>query len=111
MLFRSTEFVKVPEDLLQTSLGHGYVHDYAMKNWGWMAMRGTSLECWTLDLPQISSFIDEVLNSEGFEDGDEEPTFDIEVKSNGKYFTDVPLSVIDGRNVSELIKHITGKKK
>lgn len=107
-----TEFLKVPEDLLAVALDRGgYSHDYAMKNWGWMAMRGNHLECWSLDLSKIASFIDEVLDVEGFEeDSESDLTFNIEVKSTGKYFTDVPLEVINSKNTSELIKHRTGKK-
>ena len=91
---------------------------YAMKNWGWKAIRGNEIDTWNLtpsDLSIISRGIGDAYESEIEEyesehsDIDEHgykgPYFSIEVYSKQDYYKDIPLSVIDSGNFSEMRKY------
>lgn len=90
--------------LLFTVANDNYSHpnmdlrDFAMKNWGWKAVRGRNVQTWFLtssDLSSISDGLNEIL---GYEEEAEKQLFNLEIRSNGKYFSDIPLEIIETKN-------------
>lgn len=93
---------------------------YAMKRYNWKALRGTEVNTWTLtpqDLNSIANGIYEAYESElknydqTHKDIDEHghtgPYFSIEVFSRKDYYSEVPYSLIDSGNISEIQKYKT----
>jgi hypothetical protein len=80
--------------------------DYALKHWGWVRVQGHNVQVQTLttdSLKTIASGLGDILDQEGeYEDEGEEQLFNIEVMSTKKYYTDVPLSVIEGKDPGAL---------
>jgi hypothetical protein len=75
--------------------------EYAMKNWGWKRMAGTSIETWTMtssDLKAIERGIEEAYgNSYAFDEDDnkfDQTEFEIYVYSTNKYYDSIPFSII-----------------
>lgn len=74
--------------------------DYGLEHLGWQRVKGNSIQTWTLtpsDLKNIGNglwgaYAEEV----------EEMSFDIEVSSSGKFYTNVPWSVLETDNLSAL---------
>jgi len=69
--------------------------DYAMKEWKWIAVRGTDIEMQTLDMDRLarglySIYLDKV----------DYLKFDINVRANKKYFTNVPYQDILDENLA-----------
>lgn len=70
----------IDDDTIYIANGNGDAREYAMKHWGWKAVRGHDIESWTLtprDMQIIASGIESILDDEGDEDtsGDDEMEF------------------------------------
>lgn len=91
------------------------VRRFAMENWGWKAIRGNVIDTWNLtpdDLKKIDNGLSDAYgeeinnyqqtNTSTDEHGFAGPYFDIEVYSVGDYYSDVPISLIENRNVANL---------
>jgi hypothetical protein len=77
--------------------------EYALKYWGWKRMKGEIIDTQYLtnkDLDIISKGISDAYSDE-LEEG-EDPEFGINVYSNRTYYSDVPLSIIDGGYADKL---------
>lgn len=96
---------------------------YAMKNWGWKAIRGVEVDTWNLtsgDMKQIATGIYDVYgdsieeysdeNGNVDEYGNEGPYFGVEVYSRKDYYSHVPLSVLENGDLSSMRQYrsITG---
>jgi hypothetical protein len=84
--------------------------DYGMKVLGWKRVHGTSIQTWTLedkDLKEIADAMYDACQEEA-----EEFEYEIEVMSNGKFFTGVPWSVLEGDKVADLrpYQHVYARK-
>jgi hypothetical protein len=82
---------------------------YGLKNLGWKRIHGNWIETWTLsqgDLKEIVSGIYEIMEQEGFQDiEDENEEFNIEVRANGRTFTDIPWSILQKENLMKLVEY------
>jgi hypothetical protein len=88
------------EDKLNVAFGWVDARDYGVKKLGWKRIKGNNIQTWTLtesDLDDIASAYYEIANEEV-----ENETFNIEVSSSGKFYKNVPWSVIDSKNVIEI---------
>lgn len=108
------------ENLVLAAFDKIDVRRYAMKEWGWKAIRGSVVDTWTLtplDLKKIDSGLSDAYDSEISEyeninksvdeNGFAGPYFDIEVYSRGDYYSEVPLSLIEKRDISKLMSYRT----
>jgi hypothetical protein len=93
------------------------VRRFAMREWGWKAIRGNVVDTWNLapeDLKMISSGLDDAYpdeidtysNNKLDEYGNKGPFFDIEVYSRGDYYNSVPLDLI-GQHISKILPYRT----
>lgn len=79
-------------EVFNCALGHGDAREVAMRYWGWKWCRGNNIATWTFtpdDRRSIASGVDNILDSEGFDDDDEEgPDVDLSigVGSTGKHY-------------------------
>jgi hypothetical protein len=91
------------------------VRRFAMETWGWKAIRGNVVDTWNLtpdDLKKIDSGVSDAYgneinnyqetNKDTDEHGFAGPYFDIEVYSVGDYYSEVPLLLIESKNVAKL---------
>lgn len=61
----------IDNDLLAVAEGLADARDYAMKNWGWKAVRGNYVDTWTLnqnDFKNIYQGLGEIMEGEGIEE-------------------------------------------
>lgn len=78
--------------------------DYGLKELGWKRVAGDNIQTWTLtrdDLHSISNGIDDILQERNWENENEsenEITYNIEVGATGKFYSDVPTTVIEKLN-------------
>ena len=93
------------------------VRRFAMREWGWKAIRGVVVDTWNLtpeDLKIISHGLNEAYsheiesysNDKIDEHGNKGPYFDIEVYSRNDYYNDVPLDLI-GEHISKILPYRT----
>lgn len=83
------------------------LRDYAMKNWGWKAVRGNSIQTWHLtssDMRSIANGLYDIVGEVGGEE-EEEEEFSIEIMSNHKYFSGIPMKVIESRNPAAVLTY------
>lgn len=111
------------ENLVLAAFDKIDVRRFAMREWGWKAIRGDNVDTWNLtseDLKKISSGLGEAYDSEITqyeqnnksvdENGFAGPYFNIEVYSVGDYYSDVPFSLIESKNVASLRPYKTINK-
>lgn len=75
--------------------------EYALIHWGWQRVKGNVIQTQTLteqDLSNIVSGLDDAYADEM----DDSTVFDIEVMSSHTFYSDVPLSVLESRNLIAL---------
>lgn len=105
------------EELVDAAYDRIDVRRFAMREWGWKAIRGTVVDTWNLapdDLKFISSGLQDAYdydiehynNSSVDKNGYGGPYFDIEVYSRGDYYKSVPLELI-GKDVSKILPYRT----
>ena len=105
------------DELVDAAYDRIDVRRFAMREWGWKAIRGTVVDTWNItpkDLSQISSGLNDAYsyeieqydNEKVDEYGYKGPYFDIEVYSRGDYYSDVPLDLI-GQDISKIIPYRT----
>ena len=106
------------DELVDAAYDRIDVRRFAMKTWGWKAIRGKVVDTWNLtsnDLKQIANGLSDAYSNE-IEEYDSEktdehgykgPYFDIEVYSRGDYYSSVPLDVIENYDVSKLMPYRT----
>lgn len=107
-LLQNMKFAGIDEDIFL--LANGNNSDprlFAIKNWGWKRMAGNAVETWTLtesDLRSISNGISSAYDNEimEMEERGEEPDFSIEVASTRTMYWNIPLNVIDSKNIMAL---------
>jgi len=103
------------ENLVRAAFDQIDVRRYAMQEWGWKAIRGNVIDTWNLtpdDLKKIDDGLSDAYgeeinnyqqtNTSTDEHGFAGPYFDIEVYSVGDYYSNVPISLIENRNVVNL---------
>ena len=74
--------------------------DYGLKELGWKRVAQDNIQTWTLtrdDLHDISNGIDHILEGFNWDDG-REVTYNIEVGATGKFYSNVPTTVIEKLN-------------
>jgi hypothetical protein len=90
------------DDAWAIACGSG-VHDareYAMKYNGWKRVARHNVETWTLTANDLKVIADGLSDAAGGDEIDPDETFNIEVRSTRKYYTDVPWSDIDSGDVA-----------
>lgn len=88
--------------------------DYAMKYLGWKRMTtsgyGTSIQSWFLrqsDLDDIKRGIFDAWNDNGEnEEEDAEHSVEIELMSTNRYFSDIPLNVLEKASVRDVVPYL-----
>jgi hypothetical protein len=103
------------DELVDAAYDRIDVRRFAMREWGWKAIRGNNVDTWNLtseDLKKISSGLSDAYDAEITqyeqnnksvdENGFAGPYFNIEVYSVGDYYSDVPFSLIESKNVASL---------
>lgn len=79
------------------------VRQYGMEKLGWKRVKDNMVETWNLTEKDLRGI------ANGLGDADEEmeddETFDIEVRSSGNMFRDVPITVIESKNLAELFPY------
>ncbi len=95
--------------------GMGDAREFAMKNWGWKVLRGDNVETWTLnpkDIAAIYRGVSDTLEQDGnyYDESEEEKdnTININVLSNGWWFTDIPMSILALDNPVKLLPYKGG---
>lgn len=90
----------VGNELYQIAEGFGDVRLLAIKLWGWKRLMGNNVETWTL----TASDLQEIANGvwDAYQEEAETTQFNIEVKSNSTYYTNVPYDVISSGNFRAL---------
>ena len=112
-LLENMNLLNIDEDLFYLANGNkGYsdIRLYAMKNWKWKRVEGKFVETFTLsseDLKSIAEGLYDAYESDidSSEESGEDIYFTIEVRSNNTLFNDVPYSLIDKKNISELMNY------
>jgi hypothetical protein len=87
--------------------GSGDTRLFAKKNWGWKRVQGDNVETWTLtpkDIQAIARGMGDIMDGYYGEDEETDPTIQINVESNGSWYTDVPMSVLDSHQAATLIQ-------
>jgi len=99
----------VSEELLTIAMGSGEdyeARDYALKNWGWIAIRGTNIETHTLsprDVAKLTKGIQDIWGDKA-----DNLLFDIHVRSGDKYLTRVPFNDIRRGKLSIHMRNPSG---
>jgi len=78
--------------------------EYALKHWGWKRVHGNNIETWILtpeDMQNIVRGLDDSGELDEGEEGDLEE-LNIEVRSTGKFYQNVPLHVLETGNPTAL---------
>lgn len=105
------------DELVDAAYDRIDVRRFAMREWGWKAIRGIVVDTWSVtpeDLSQISYGLNEAYaydieeyDSEKVDEhGNKGPYFDIEVYSRGDYYNSVPLDLI-GQDISKILPYRT----
>jgi hypothetical protein len=105
------------DELVDAAYDRIDVRRFAMREWGWKAIRGNVVDTWNItpkDLSQISSGLYEAYSHEIDtydsekldEHGNKGPYFDMEVYSRGDYYSDVPWDLI-GQDISKILPYRT----
>jgi hypothetical protein len=96
--------IGLSEELVTIAFGQGgggHAKDYAVKNWKWIALRGNSLETYTLTTSDVSAI------ERGLEQAYGERVnylmFDIAVRSNNTFYTGVSFDDIE-RGLMAIVK-------
>jgi hypothetical protein len=83
--------------------------NYGMKYLGWIRIAGNNIQLWKLSnesLNKISRGLNSVFDQEGKEDSEiQESTYNIEFMETKKYFVDVPITVIDSGDITQLLAY------
>ena len=106
--FTEQEFIKIgmSQEEIDAVLGRTDARVYGLEHFGWKRVAGSNVETYNLtneDLREISNGLWEAYEQEIEQSTEEEPVlFNIEVKSNGLFFTDVPYESISSHDVGQL---------
>lgn len=93
------------EELIGIAFGQGgdyAARDYAIKNWKWIALRGKNLETYTLTDSDLNSIRKGLERAYG--QTVDNLIFDISVRSNNTFYTEVPFSDIE-KGLVAITKH------
>lgn len=99
------------EEVYKMANGQGDAREYAIRNWGWKRVAGGNVETQTLTAKDLRAIVRGLYDAyegelSGYaEMGEDEPTFNIEVRANRTYFSDVPWSVLDAESPSALMPY------
>lgn len=74
--------------------------DYGLEHLGWKRVKGNEIQTWTLTPDDIREIGDGLYDAYGEEV--ESETFNLEVYSTGKYYTEVPWEIINSGNIAAL---------
>lgn len=75
--------------------------EYGLKHLGWKRINGNNIQTQTLTQDDLRDIVNGLFDiDEDIQNSNE--TFNIEVVGNGRFYTDVPFSVLDSENISEL---------
>lgn len=98
----------IDEDLYLVANGnHHDIRLYAMKQWGWIAVRGNYVNTWQLTSQQLKKMVDglyEILE-QSMGEVNEETEFIIEIYSSKKTYWNIPFSTLDSNNISSLLEY------
>lgn len=94
--------------------GEGDIREYGMRRLGWVRVQGDNVQTWDLDKAKLNEIANGLWDAYAEEDeaNMEGETFNIEVMSTGKYYTDVPWDVIAEQKMGELRQYdrdVTGR--
>jgi hypothetical protein len=83
--------------------------NYGMKYLGWIRIAGNNIQLWKISnesLNNISRGLNSVFEQESKEDSEiQESTYNIEFMKTKKYFVDVPITVIDSGDITQLLAY------
>lgn len=88
-------------DVLQTVFTSADAREFALEHLGWQRVKGNAIETWKLTSNDIKN-IDYGLSDTGNFEDEDDPLFDIEVRSTRTLYKKVPYSIIDKHNPSSL---------
>lgn len=105
------------DELVDAAYDRIDVRRFAMREWGWKAIRDNNVDTWNLtsdDLKKISSGLNDAYSNEieQYDNkkldayGNKGPYFNIEVYSRSDYYSDVPLDLIE-QDVSKILPYRT----
>lgn len=94
------ETIGFDKDKFDVVLGRVDARDYGLKNLGWVRVKQENVQTYTLTPEQMKEIARGLYDA--YNEEIEENTFNIEVSSNGKYYTEVPYSVIESGNPGAL---------
>jgi hypothetical protein len=101
MKFLKKYGMKNIEDVFKTLRDEIDPRDFALKYWGWKRIHGNSIQTQYLtsrDLDTIIRGLNDILQDEE----DENELFDIEVNATHNLYIDVPLSILEEKNLMSL---------
>ena len=83
----------ISQEQLDIADGSGDVREYGMKNLRWKRMAGNNIETQTLTSADLKDIMDGVYDA--YDEEAENSKFNIEIRSNGKVFWDIPWQVME----------------
>ena len=104
MDYLETKGMSYVKDAISAVYGKTDPREYALKHWGWKRVHGNNIETWTLtpeDMQNIVRGLDDSGELDEGEEGDLEE-LNIEVRSTGKFYQNVPLHVLETGNPAVL---------
>jgi hypothetical protein len=105
--YKSADQLEEALEVVGLKNGKTDARDYGMKWLGYVRVKNNDVQTWYLrseDMRNIASGLSSILEDRGAYDDDEadEEKFNIEVVASGKYYQDVPMSVIDECDVMKI---------
>jgi hypothetical protein len=94
------ETIGFDKDKFDVVLGKVDARDYGLKNLGWVRVKQENVQTYTLTPEQMKDIARGL--ADAYNDEVDTHPFVIEVSSNGKYYTEVPYSVIESGNPGAL---------
>ena len=90
---------------IQIARGNGDGRKYAIKNYNWKKVNGNSVATWTLTQDDLNDIADGLYDAVDSEGSNEDEEFNIYVESNGIIFYNIPLSIINKKDINLLMEY------
>lgn len=96
-IIEELQFPKVKLDVINGQVG---AREYGFEVLGWKRVAGSSVETQTLSNHDLKEIADGLWDA--YQEQVEENSFNIEVRGNGRYYDEVPWSVVSGDDIKAL---------
>jgi flagellar hook-associated protein FlgK len=94
------ETIGYDKDKFDVLLGNVDARDYGLKHLGWVRVKTNEIQTWQLTPEEMKDIARGL--ADAYNEDVESDTYNIEVSSNGKYYTGVPYSVLESGNPASL---------